>query len=125
MDGVVTGKLVEVGQIVQPRRGLMMLVPPNAIRVTAEFKETQLASVLAGQKAEMKVALSGRTYTSHVDPIASATGARLSLLPPENATGNFVKGLQRIPMKIVLDPISGGDTVLRPGMNLGATIVTK
>ena len=82
MDGVVTGKLVEVGQIVQPRRGLMMLVPPNAIRVTAEFKETQLAS------------------------------------------GNL-KGVQRIPMKLVLDPISGGDTVLRPGMNLGATIVTK
>ena len=125
MDGVVTRKSAETGQIVQPGQGLMMIVPMNDIWVTANFKETQLANVRAGQKAEVKVDLSGKTYTGHVDSIASATGARLSLLPPENATGNFVKVVQRIPVKIVLDPIPGGNTVLRPGMNVDATILTK
>ena len=125
MDGVVTRKSAEVGQIVQPGQGLMMIVPMNDVWVTANFKETQLAKVRPGQKAEVKVDLSGKTYTGRVDSIASATGARLSLLPPENATGNFVKVVQRIPVKIVLDPIPGGNTVLRPGMNVDATILTK
>ena len=125
IDGVVTRKSAEIGQIVQPGQGLMMIVPMNDIWVTANFKETQLAKVRPGQKAEVKVDLSGNTYTGHVDSLASATGARLSLLPPENATGNFVKVVQRIPVKIVLDPIPGGNTVLRPGMNVDATILTR
>ena len=125
MDGVVTKKSVEVGQIVQPGQGLMMIIPLQDVWVTANFKETQLADVHPGQRAEVKADLSGRTYGGHVDSIAGATGTRLSLLPPENATGNYVKVVQRIPVKIVLDPISGGNQTLRPGMNVDATIYTK
>jgi membrane fusion protein (multidrug efflux system) len=125
MDGVVTRKSVEVGQIVQPGQGLLMLVPLQDIWVTANFKETQLADVRKGQKAEVKADLSGKTYPGHVDSLAAATGTRMSLLPPENATGNYVKVVQRIPVKIVLDPIPGGNQVLRPGMNIEATIFTK
>jgi len=125
VDGVVTRKSVEVGQVVQQGQGLLMLVPLQNVWVTANFKETQLADVRTGQKAEVKADLSGKTYAGHVDSIAAATGTRLSLLPPENATGNYVKVVQRIPVKIVLDPIPGGNQVLRPGMNIEATIFTK
>jgi membrane fusion protein (multidrug efflux system) len=125
MDGVVTKKSVEVGQIVQQGQGLMMIVPLNDVWVTANFKETQLRGVVPGQKAEVKVDLTGKTYSGHVDSIAGATGTRMSLLPPENATGNYVKVVQRIPVKIVLDPIPGGNNLLRPGMNVEATIITK
>ena len=123
--GVVTKKSVEVGQIVQPGQGLLVLVPLHDIWVTANFKETQLAKVRPGQKAEVKVDMYGQTFTGHVDSIAGATGARLSLLPPENATGNFVKVVQRIPVKIVLDLVPSEKAVLRPGMNVEATIITK
>jgi len=125
VDGVVTKKMVEVGQIVQPGQGLMVVVPLHRIWVTANFKETQLAKVRPGQKAEIKVDMYGQTFTGHVDSVAGATGARLSLLPPENATGNFVKVVQRIPVKIVLDPIPPEKAILRPGMNVEATIITK
>jgi membrane fusion protein (multidrug efflux system) len=125
VDGVVTRKSVEVGQVVQQGQGLLMLVPLQDVWVTANFKETQLADVRTGQKAEVKADLSGKTYPGHVDSLAAATGTRLSLLPPENATGNYVKVVQRIPVKIVLDPIPGGNQVLRPGMNIEATIFTK
>ena len=124
-DGVVTKKSVEVGQIVQPGQGLLVLVPLHDIWVTANFKETQLAKIRPGQKAEIRVDMYGQTFTGHVDSIAGATGARLSLLPPENATGNFVKVVQRIPVKIVLNPVPDGKAVLRPGMNVEATIITK
>src|SRR5581483_1362235 len=97
MDGTVTRKSVEVGQVVQQGQGLMMLVPLQDVWVTANFKETQLADVREGQKAEVKADLSGKTYPGHVDSIAAATGTRMSLLPPENATGNYVKVVQRIP----------------------------
>jgi len=125
VDGVVTRKTVEVGQVVQQGQGLLMLVPLQDVWVTANFKETQLADVRNGQKAEVKADLSGKTYSGHVDSLAAATGTRMSLLPPENATGNYVKVVQRIPVKIVLDPIPGGNQVLRPGMNIEATIFTK
>jgi membrane fusion protein (multidrug efflux system) len=125
VDGVVTKKSVEVGQVVQQGQGMLMLVPLQDVWVTANFKETQLADVRNGQKAEVKVDLSGQTYPGHVDSLAAATGTRMSLLPPENATGNYVKVVQRIPVKIVLDPIPGGNQVLRPGMNIEATIFTK
>jgi len=125
MDGVVTKKSVEVGQVVQQGQGLLTLVPLQDVWVTANFKETQLADVRNGQKAEVKADLSGKTYPGRVDSIAAATGTRMSLLPPENATGNYVKVVQRIPVKIVLDPIPGGNQVLRPGMNIEATIFTK
>ena len=125
LDGVVTRKAVEVGQIVQQGQSIMVLVPLNDVWVSANFKETQLRGVVPGQKAEVKVDLTGKTYPGHVDSVAGATGTRLSLLPPENATGNYVKVVQRIPVKIVLDPIPGGNNILRPGMNVEATIITK
>jgi membrane fusion protein (multidrug efflux system) len=125
MDGVVTHKSVEVGQIVEPGQGLLIIVPLQDIWVTANFKETQLSSVHPGQKAEIKVDMYGKTFYGHVDSIAGATGSRLSLLPPENATGNYVKVVQRIPVKIVLDRVPEGNAILRPGMNVDATIVTR
>jgi membrane fusion protein (multidrug efflux system) len=124
-DGVVTRKSVEAGQIIQPGQGLFTLIPLNDIWVTANFKETQLAKVRPGQKAEIDVDMYGKTVTGHVDSIAGATGSRLSLLPPENATGNYVKVVQRIPVKILLDPTPSSKAILRPGMNVGATIITK
>jgi membrane fusion protein (multidrug efflux system) len=125
IDGVVTKKSVESGQVVQPGQGLLVLIPLHDVWVTANFKETQLEKVRPGQKAEIDVDMYGETFTGHVDSIAGATGSRLSLLPPENATGNFVKVVQRIPVKIVLDPIPPEKAVLRPGMNVVATIITK
>ena len=125
VDGVATHKSVEPGQIVQPGQGLLVVVPLNDIWVTANFKETQLKNMRPGQKAEVNVDTYGKTFPGHVDSIAGATGAVLSLLPPENATGNYVKVVQRIPVKIVLDPIPPSVAVLRPGMNVDATVITK
>ena len=125
VDGVVTHKTVEPGQIVQQGQGLMVVVPLRDNWVTANFKETQLKKVRPGQKAYVKVDTYGRTFSGHVDSISGATGAVLSLLPPENATGNYVKVVQRIPVKIVLEPIPQDIAVLRPGMNVDATIITE
>lgn len=124
VDGVVTHKQVEIGQIVQQGQGLMVVVPLQNVWVTANFKETQLRSMKPGQKAEVKVDTYGKTFSGHVDSIAGATGAVLSLLPPENATGNYVKVVQRVPVKIVLDPIPQDKAILRPGMNVVATAIT-
>jgi membrane fusion protein (multidrug efflux system) len=125
VDGVATHKQVEVGQIVQAGQGLLVVVPLENVWVTANFKETQLKNMKPGQKAEVKVDTYGKTFAGHVDSIAGATGSVLSLLPPENATGNYVKVVQRIPVKIVLDPIPQEKAVLRPGMNVDATVVTN
>ena len=125
VDGVVTHKQVEIGQVVQQGQGLLVVVPLQNVWVTANFKETQLKKMKPGQKAEVKVDTYGKTLNGHVDSIAGATGAVLSLLPPENATGNYVKVVQRIPVKIVLDPVQQDGAVLRPGMNVEATVVTK
>jgi len=123
VDGVVTRKSVEVGQVVQPGQALMAVIPLNTTSVTANFKETQLAHVEPGQRAEIHVDMYGKSVIGHVDSIAGATGARMSLLPPENATGNFVKVVQRIPVKILVDHDSG--LILRPGMNVDVTIYTR
>jgi len=125
VTGVVTRKSVEVGQIAQPGQGLLVVVPLEEVWVTANFKETQLAKMRPGQKAEVKVDTYGKTFTGRLDSIAGTTGARLSLLPPENATGNFVKVVQRIPVKIMLDRIPPEKAILRPGMNVDATILTR
>jgi membrane fusion protein, multidrug efflux system len=125
VDGVATHKQVEVGQIVQAGQGLLVVVPLENVWVTANFKETQLKNMKPGQKAQVKVDTYGKTFRGHVDSIAGATGSVLSLLPPENATGNYVKVVQRIPVKIVLDPIPQEKAVLRPGMNVDATVVTN
>lgn len=125
VDGVATHKQVEPGQIVQAGQGLLVVVPLQDVWVTANFKETQLKNMKPGQRAEVKVDTYGKTFSGHVDSIAGATGSVLSLLPPENATGNFVKVVQRVPVKIVLDPIPAGKAVLRPGMNVDATVLTN
>jgi membrane fusion protein (multidrug efflux system) len=125
VDGVVTHKQVEPGQIIQQGQGLLVIVPLQDVWVTANFKETQLRNMKAGQKAYVHVDTYGKTFTGHLDSIAGATGAVLSLLPPENATGNYVKVVQRIPVKIILDPIPPDKAILRPGMNVDATVVTE
>jgi len=125
VDGVATHKQVEPGQIVQAGQGLLVVVPLKNVWVTANFKETQLKNMKPGQKAEVKVDTYGKTFSGRVDSIAGATGSVLSLLPPENATGNYVKVVQRIPVKIVLDSIPSEKAVLRPGMNVDATVITN
>lgn len=124
IDGVVTRKMVQLGQIVQPGQSLLTVVPLKDVWVTANFKETQLANVRPGQRAEVRVDMYGRSFAGRVDSVAGATGTKLSLLPPENATGNFVKIVQRIPVKITLDNPPAGFT-FRPGMNVDATIFTR
>ncbi|HEV2289511.1 MAG TPA: HlyD family secretion protein [Candidatus Acidoferrales bacterium] len=124
-DGVITNKTVQVGEILAPGQGLLVLIPLKDVWVTANYKETQLAKVQPGDRAEIYVDMYGKTFTGHVDSIAGATGSRLSLLPPENATGNYVKVVERIPVKIDLDPIPANEAILRPGMNVEATIITK
>ncbi len=124
IDGLVTRKSVQLGQIIQPGQSLMTIVPMQDVWVSANFKETQLADVHPGQRADVHVDMYGRSFSGRVESIAAATGAKLSLLPPENATGNFVKIVQRIPVKIVLDQVPSG-FALRPGMNVDATIFTR
>ncbi|HKV49446.1 MAG TPA: HlyD family secretion protein [Candidatus Acidoferrales bacterium] len=124
VDGLVT-KSVEVGMNVQPGQQMLTIVPLNDVWVTANFKETQLKYMRQGQPAEIEVDANGRTYKGHVDSIASASGARTSLLPPENATGNYVKVVQRIPVKIVLDPGQNSDHYLRLGMSVEAKVFIK
>jgi membrane fusion protein (multidrug efflux system) len=124
--GVVSRKSVEPGQVVQPGQPLMALVDLNDVWVTANFKESQLAKMRPGQKATISVdALGGKTFQGHVDSIAAATGAKFSLLPPENATGNYVKVVQRIPVRIFLEPGQDPDHLLRPGMSVTPTVLTR
>ena len=111
-------KTVVVGLNVQPGQQLLTVVPLDEVWVTANFKETQLKRMRVGQKADIHIDSTGRTLKGHVDSIAGATGPLFSLLPPENATGNYVKIVQRIPVKIVLDPGENHDRQLRPGMNV-------
>jgi membrane fusion protein, multidrug efflux system len=111
-------KTVVVGLNVQPGQQLLTVVPLDEVWITANFKETQLRHMRVGQKADISVDSNGRTYKGHVDSIAGATGPLFSLLPPENATGNYVKIVQRVPVKIVLDPGENRDHQLRPGMNV-------
>src|SRR5215472_15670391 len=117
VSGVVN-KTVVVGLNVEPGQQLLTVVPLDEVWVTANFKETQLKHMQVGQKAEIHVDSSGRTLKGHVDSIAGATGPLFSLLPPENATGNYVKIVQRVPVKIVLEPGENRDRRLRPGMNV-------
>ncbi len=117
VSGVVN-KSVVVGWNVEPGQQLLTVVPLDDVWVTANFKETQLRHMRAGQKADIHVDSTGQTLKGHVDSIAGATGPLFSLLPPENATGNYVKIVQRIPVKIVLEPGENRDHRLRPGMNV-------
>ena len=121
--GVVSRKSIEPGQVIQAGQPLMALVDLERVWITANFKETQLESMKPGQKATVEVdALGGREFEGHIDSIAAATGAKFSLLPPENATGNFVKVVQRIPVKIVLESGQDPEHLLRPGMSVTPTV---
>ena len=116
--GVVSDRTVEVGQNVAPGQELMKVIPLNDVWITANFKETQLREMKVGQPVTIEVDANGRKYKGKVNSFAGASGARFSLLPPENATGNYVKVVQRIPVKIVLDPGEDKDQSLRPGMSV-------
>src|SRR5262245_48938003 len=124
--GNVSKKTIEAGQVVQPGQPLMAIVPMEDIWVTANFKETQLAEMRPGQRATVSVdAFGGRVLNAHIDSIASATGAKFSLLPPENATGNYVKVVQRIPVKLVFDEGQDPEHQLRPGMSTVVKVKVK
>ncbi|HTM25306.1 MAG TPA: HlyD family secretion protein [Vicinamibacterales bacterium] len=124
--GVVSRKSVEPGQVLQPGQPVLALVDLDRVWVTANFKETQLKSMRPGQKAVVEVdALGGKSFEAHVDSIAAATGAKFSLLPPENATGNFVKVVQRVPVRIFFEPNQDPNHLLRPGMSVTPTVYVK
>jgi membrane fusion protein (multidrug efflux system) len=117
--GRVTRRTVEVGQVVQPGQPLLALVDVANVWVVANYKETQLTRVRPGQRATISVDTHpGLVLRARVDSIQSGTGSRFSLLPPENASGNFVKVVQRIPVKLVLEPGQNGPALLVPGMSV-------
>jgi membrane fusion protein, multidrug efflux system len=121
--GQVNKRTVEPGQLVSPDRMLMAIVDLDDTWVVANLKETQLADIKSGQAAEVEIDTYSGTLPGHVDSIAAGTGSRFSLLPPENATGNFIKVTQRVPVKIKIDNRNG--RVLRPGMSALVVIHTK
>ena len=124
--GIASKRGLSVGQVVQPGQPLLAIVAIDDVWITANFKETQLTNMRPGQRATVDVdAYGGREFTGKVDSIAGATGARFSLLPPENATGNFVKVVQRVPVKIVLDQGQDPEHLLRPGMSVVPTVFIK
>jgi membrane fusion protein (multidrug efflux system) len=125
VNGVVTNRTVEVGQNVSIGQELMKVINLDDIWVTANFKETQLKSMQVGQRATIRVDTNGKDYKGHVQSIAGASGAITSLLPPENATGNYVKVVQRIPVKITFDPGETREHVLRPGMSVEPKVWVK
>jgi membrane fusion protein, multidrug efflux system len=125
ISGQVTQKTVNLGQYVLPGQLLFTLVPLREVYVTANFKETQLAHVHPGQRAQVHVDTYNRSFEGIVDSIAAASGSRQALLPPQNATGNFIKVVQRIPVKILVKQSSDSRYILRPGMNVEATIYTR
>jgi membrane fusion protein, multidrug efflux system len=124
ITGQVTQKSVDLGQYVSPGQLLFTIVPLDQIYVTANFKETQLENVAPGQKVRIHVDTYREEFEGVVDSIAGAAGSRQALLPPQNATGNFIKVVQRIPVKILVKPNKNPNLVLRPGMNVEATIYT-
>jgi membrane fusion protein (multidrug efflux system) len=123
VDGVVSKKTVELGQLVQPGQPLLALVPLHGVWIVANFKETQVARLRPGQRATIKVdTFPDRVFSGSVESISAGTGSRFSLLPPENATGNWVKVVQRVPVKVALDGYHANPHILRPGMSATVTI---
>ncbi|HEX4142172.1 MAG TPA: HlyD family secretion protein [Pirellulales bacterium] len=125
ITGRVTHRTVELGDYLQPGQALFALVDPN-VWVTANFKETQLTHMHVGQPVEVRVdAFPGQTLHAHVDSFQRGTGARFTLLPAENATGNYVKVVQRVPVKIVFDQPPPADMILGPGMSVEPTVTVR
>lgn len=126
VDGYVTKKSGQVGNQIQPGQPLMAVVALNGIWITANYKETEMGDIRPGQKVKIKVdSYPGKTFTGKVDSIMAGTGVSFSLFPPENATGNYVKVVQRIPIKIVLDEGTDKDHILRIGMSVVPTVLTR
>lgn len=124
--GIVGKKSIEQGQSVQASQPLMAIVARDEVWVVANFKETQLADMATGQVAHVEVdAIGGKNFTGKIDSMGAATGSKFSLMPPENATGNFVKVVQRVPVKIVLDANQDPEHRLRPGLSVYARVETK
>jgi membrane fusion protein, multidrug efflux system len=122
--GVVSRRSVELGQMASPEKPLLAIVPLDDTWVVANFKEDQIARMKPGQLAEVEVdAFDGEKLKGHIDSLAGGTGARFSLLPPDNASGNFTKVVQRVPVLIRIDGIS--ELALRPGLSAKVTVVTK
>jgi membrane fusion protein (multidrug efflux system) len=120
--GVVSRKSVEPGQVVQPGQALLALVSLADVWVVANFKETQLGSIHPGQRATVEIDAYDRDVEGRVESIAAATGAKFSLLPAENASGNFVKVVQRVPVKIAIPAEAAADVQMRPGMSVVVTV---
>jgi membrane fusion protein (multidrug efflux system) len=116
--GIVGKKTVELGQNISPGEQLMAVVPLDDIWVTANFKETQLSQMKPGQRVRINVDAYGKAYTGKIVAVGGASGSRFSVLPPENATGNYVKVVQRIPVRINFDAGQNNDRKLRPGMSV-------
>ena len=127
VSGAVSNRTVEVGLNVQPGQEMMKIIPldESDLWVTANFKETQLKQIRAGQSVDIDVDATGKTYKGHLDSLAGASGERFSLMPPENATGNYVKVVQRIPVKIVFEPGTIKNHELRPGMSVAPKVWIK
>ena len=124
--GVIARKGINAGQVVQAGQPLLAIVQLDDVWIVANYKETQLKDMRPGQRAAVEVdALGGREFKGKVGSLAAATGARFSLLPPENATGNFVKVVQRVPVKIVLEPGQDPEHLLRPGMSVTTTVYSR
>jgi membrane fusion protein (multidrug efflux system) len=122
-NGLVSKKSVEVGQLVQAGQTLMYVVPMNDVWVVANLKETEVGNVRAGQSVSVEVdAYPGKKFSGKVDSFSAATGAKFALLPPDNASGNFTKVVQRVPVKVKLDEFDAKNTPLRPGMSVTASI---
>jgi membrane fusion protein (multidrug efflux system) len=125
-DGYITRKSIEPGTNIQPGQSMMALVPLQDAWITANYKESQLTYIRPGLKVEFTVdAYPGRTFKGSVDSIMAGTGAAFSLLPPENATGNYVKVVQRIPVKIAIDNTSDPEHLLRDGMSVIPTVLVE
>ena len=118
MSGIIGRKTVEAGQRVQPGQQLLTIIPVDDLWITANFKETQLQKMKPGQAVTIRADASGHDYHGHIDSLGGATGSKFSLLPAENATGNYVKVVQRVPVRIVLDQGENADHRLRPGMSV-------
>jgi membrane fusion protein, multidrug efflux system len=125
VSGIIGRKSVEEGQRVQPGQQLLTIIPVDDLWITANFKETQLRKMKPGQPVKIHADATGEDYRGHVDDLPGATGSRFSLLPPENATGNYVKVVQRSPVRIVLEKGENSDHRLRPGMSVEPEVRTR